>query len=123
MASDVKLRFKRPHPGSGFDSAGNPKQGKVEVVGRIEVTSYNQGGEDLKPSDVGLSVIDWIDIKHENQSGDSKGTTPRIVNYNFGVQQFYIVEDAAGVFEAANAGTHNLRFHATGDSSSDVELL
>ena len=119
MASDVKLRFKRPHPGSGFDSAGNPKQGKVEVVGRIEVTTYNQGGEDLTARDLGLSVIDWIDIKHENQTGSSNGSDSRVVNYNFGVQQFYILENQ----QAANAGSHNLRFHATGDSASDVELL
>lgn|SRR3990167_11082416 len=119
MASDVKLRFKRPHPGSGFDSAGNPKQGKVEVVGRIEVTTYNQGGEDLKPQDLGLSVIDWIDIKHENQTGSSNGTDSRVVNYNLGVQQFYILENQ----QAANSGSHNLRFHATGDSASDIELL
>ena len=123
MASDVKIRFKRPHPGSGYDSAGNPKQGKVEVVGRIEVTTYAQAGEDLRPQDVGLSVIDWIDIKHENMAGSTQGGEPRVVNYNFGAQQFYISEGSGTTVISANAGTHNLRFHATGDSASDVELL
>lgn len=122
MASTFKERFSRALPGSGKDSAGSPKQGKVEVSGVIEVTTYGSGGESLKPADIGLTAIDWIDLKHENEAGGKEGSEPRMVSYNFASQDFYIVEESGGVW-APGSATHNLRYRAVGDSAHDVELL
>lgn len=119
MARTIAIRFKRPHPGVGFDSAGNPKQGKVEVCGSISVTTYSAGGESLTPRDIGLSTIDWIDLNHANQAGGQQGSESRNVLYNFATQDFYIREGVA----PANAGSHTVVFLAAGDSASDVELL
>ena len=62
MANDVKIRFRSFLPGAGFDSAGNPKQGKTRVVGQVAVTSY-ASGESLSAQDVGLSSIDFMELK------------------------------------------------------------
>ncbi len=119
MARTVKQRFHRPLPGGGFDSNGNPRQGKVEVRGVISVTTYAAGGESLTPTDLGLGTIDWIDLKHEEQAGGKEGSETREVLYNFATQDFYIREAGA----PANAGAHELRYNAFGDTVRDAELL
>ena len=118
MARTVRTRFHRPLPGGGRDSGGNPKQGKVEVVGQIAVTTY-AGVESLTPNDLGLLTIDWIDIKHENMAGGKEGSEPRDVRYCWSSQDFYIREGEA----RANAGSHTLYFKAFGDTIRNNELL
>jgi len=119
MARTVRTRFHRPLPGGGRDSGGNPKQGKVEVVGQIAVTTYAHGGESLTPADIGLTTIDWIDIKHENMAGGKEGSEPRDVRYCHSSQDFYIREGEV----TANAGSHTLYFKAFGDTVRTAELL
>jgi hypothetical protein len=118
MARTIRRRFHRPLPGGGADSGGSPKQGKVEVVGEINVTTY-AGVESLTPADIGLVTIDWIDIKHENAAGGKEGSEPRDVRYCWSSQDFYIRETEA----RANAGTHVLYFKAFGDTVRNAELL
>lgn len=119
MANTVRTRFHRPLPRGGSRVGGLSKQGKVEVRGEIDVTTYIRAGESLTPSHLGLTVIDWLDLKHENSAGGKEGSEPREVRYNYATSEFYITE--AGV--AANAGSHTLYFNAFGDSARDVELL
>lgn len=119
MSINVKPRFHRPLPGGGRDSNGNPKQGKVEVRGVISVSSYDRGGESLTPADLGLTTIDWIDLKHEEQAGGKEGSETREVLYNFSSQDFYIREAGS----PANAGSHEVRFNAFGDTVREAELL
>ena len=119
MANNVKTRFHRPLPGGGRDSNGNPKQGKVEVRGVISVTTYDRGGESLTPADLGLTSIDWIDLKHEEAAGAKEGAESREVPYSFSAQEFYIREGSG----PANAGSHEVRFNAFGDTVRDAELL
>ena len=120
MAHDTKIRGKTFIAGAGFDANGNPKQGKVLVHGRIEVTSFNQG-EQLPPSEIGLNTIDYIDIRHEEPSATGSGGTDRQVNYAYATQDFYILEDQDPT--PPTDASHNLRFVAFGDSAEDVELL
>jgi hypothetical protein len=123
MAKTVATRFRGSLPGGGFDSAGNAKQGKRRVVGTISVTSYGSGGESLTAADVGLSVIDFISIKHADEAAGTEGKGMRSVPYNFSTADFYIVQEiGAGGSVPATGTTHALRFEATGDSADDVEL-
>jgi len=119
MANTVRTQYHRPLPHGGRVLGGSPNQVKVEVRGRITVTSYLQTGESLTPDDLGLTVIDWLDIKHENEAGGKEGSEPRDIRYNYSDQQFYILETG----KPANAGTHYLSFNAFGDSARGPELL
>ncbi len=119
MANTVRTRFHRPLPHGGANADGTAKQGKVEVRGEIDVTTYAKTGESLTPMNLGLLVIDWLDIKHECEAGGKEGSEPRDVRYNFTNNEFYICE--AG--KPANAGSHTLYFNAFGDTARDAELL
>lgn len=130
MAIDVKIRFRSFLPGAGFDSSGNPKQGKTRVVGQIDVTSYSGGeGEPLKAVDVGLSTIDALTLRNTEEiaGGLSGGDAARRgVSYAKGSGHFYLWEvDGAGTITpvAATNATNVLEFVAEGDSAHDVELL
>lgn len=124
MASDVKIRFRNFLPGAGFDSAGNPKQGKTRVVGQVAVTSY-ASGEPLSPQDVGLVNIDFMSLKVADETGAASAQTYRQALYVKSVGQFYLnVVNSTGIPDQYNNGTtETLDFIAEGDSAHDVELL
>ena len=124
MAKTVATRFRSSLPGSGFDSAGNAKQGKRRVVGTISVTSYGSGGESLTAADVGLSTIDFISIKHSDEAANTEGRGGRFVRYQHSTADFYIVQEISSTVNAqpATGTTHALRFEAVGDIADDVEL-
>lgn len=121
MARTIKTRVKTALPATGFDAAGNAKQGKRRVTGQIAVTTYTAVGESLTPADLGLSVIDFITINHENQSGAKEGKEYRTVAYNFSSSDFYILTNT-GATVAAGGATHTLYFDAIGDALDGVEL-
>ena len=122
MARTIKTRVRSALPGAGFDSSGNAKQGKRRVTGSISVTSYTSAGESLTPADIGLSVIDFISLKHENESGATEGDQARFVLYNSASSDFYIVQTGGtGGFTAAGA-TNTVLFDATGDALDGIEL-
>jgi hypothetical protein len=124
MSRTIQTRFKSSLPGSGFDSAGSAKQGKRRVVGAISVTSYAAVGESLTPNDIGLSNIDYISLKHTDESSGPNGQGGRFVRYQTSTADFYIVQEAGvtGKTDIATGTTHALRFDAIGDSADDVEL-
>lgn len=124
MANDVKIRFRSFLPGAGFDSAGNPKQGKTRVVGQVSVTSYGSG-ESLSAQDVGLASIDYIDLKVSDGTGNSSAQNYRQAVYVKSVGEFYLnTVNSAGVPDQyAPAATETLEFVAEGDSAHDAELL
>lgn len=127
MASDVKIRFRSFLPGGGFDSSGNPKQGKTRVVGEVAVTSYvGSSGEPLSAIDVGLSAVDAITLRvSEEAAGDFSGhALTRGAVYAKGSGHFYLFTvdtdgDRVGYTAAA---TETVEFVAEGDSAHDVEL-
>lgn len=126
MSNTIQVRFKTFLPGSGFDSGGNPRQGKQEVAGRITVTNYSRGGESLTPADLGLTTIDHLDLQLVDPlTGTDPGQGSRQVYYSGSAQEFYItVTSQAGVpSELVGTSDPILSFHARGDSSHDVELL
>ena len=58
---NLRIFHKTFIPGApGYDASGNPKQGKVRVVGEFDITSYTAAGEPLKLRKLGLSVVDNI---------------------------------------------------------------
>lgn len=125
MANDVKIRFRRWIPGGGFDSSGNAKQGKTHVSGIISVTSYAPGAEALSATDVGLSTIDYINLRVADETGDPNGSTQRRALFDKSVSQFYLVTfgEAGQSNEYASEATETIEFVAEGDSAHDVELL
>lgn len=129
MASDVRIRFRSFLPGAGFDSSGNPKQGKTRVVGVVSVTSYGgSSGEPLAAEDVGLNNIDFIQLRvSDENSGDmsSAGFAPiRKVTYTKSTGHFYLYNEIeADIAEVASGSTETVEFVAEGDSAHDVELL
>ena len=121
MAIDVKIRFRSFLPGSGYDSSGGSRQGKTNVRGRIECTSYTKGGEALTPQDVGLNTIDDLTLTLEEPlTGTDPAQAVRAVSYSRSAQQFYVAVDNA---ELTGATSLNLTFDAFGDSAHDIELL
>jgi len=130
MAKSISIRHKSFLPGAGRDASGAPKQGKTRVVGVISVTSYSgQVGERLPARDVGLTNIDFIQLRVSDEaSGATGGTTGspfRGVVYSKSTGHFYlfIESDAGAKSYLAVAGTETVEFVAEGDSSQDVELL
>ena len=130
-AHDVKIRFRSYLPGAGFDSSGNPKQGKTRVVGEIDVTAYSGGdGDQLSARDLGLTVIDSIHLRvaDENTGAMSdtaaSGVAPlRGVSYTKSTGHFYLFRiDSDGVLQVVDNATETLEFDAFGDSAADVEL-
>ena len=126
MAHDVKPRFTAFLPGSGFDSGGNPVQGKTRVVGLIDVTSSSgSAGESLDAIDVGLITIDAITLRPVDEvPGTSGGTVKREAVYSATTETFYLVEiDGAGARTFVTSGTAvPVEFVADGDGSGNVEL-
>ena len=123
MSRTIQTRFRSALPGGGFDASGAAKQGKRRVVGQITVTSYGTGGESLTANDIGLSTIDFVTIRHNDQAAGKEGRDARIVNYCFSTSDFYIQQiSGAGVQNAATGTSHTLQFDATGDSADAPEL-
>lgn len=123
MSRTIQTRFKSALPSSGFDSSGSARQGKRRVVGQISVTSYTDVGESLTPADLGLAVIDFITIRHNDQAAAKEGHEMRVVNYNNTTNDFYIIQvTGTGAQVAATGTTHTLQFDAVGDALDAPEL-
>ncbi len=120
MSNTVAVRYRSYLPGSGFDSNGSPKQGKEESFGVITVTSAVQG-ESLPPSKLGLTTIDYIDLKVQAPVGGGTGSQPREAHYDYTSQEFYLLTDNDAVELKGDNVT--LRFHAFGDSIRGTEFL
>lgn len=119
MSNSVKIRSKTYLPGAGVDAQGNPSQTKQRVVGKINVTNYSHGGETLRPRDVNLRVIDYIDLKVDEAVGGNDGGQQRLAHWSRSAEQFYVLVD--GVQVAATADPV-ISFVAEGDSVDGVEL-
>jgi hypothetical protein len=128
---DVKIRFRSFLPGGGFDSSGNPTQGKMRVVGEIDVTAYEGGGgAPLSAQDLGLTTIDSISLRvSDENNGDMSATAGggqsyiRSVSYTKSVGFFYLFNrDADGQAAVVDNATETLEFDAFGESAHDVEL-
>jgi len=125
MAYNVERRSRQWIPGPGFDTSGTPKQGKTRVVGEINVTSYSgSSGEQLAPKDVGLTTVDYLDLKvADEQKGHLDGSR-RQASYSRSTGHFYLftVSGTGAVASYASAGTETVVFVAEGDAADDVEL-
>lgn len=125
MAKNVKFRQVSFLPGAGYDSSGNPKQGKTRVTGLISVTSYAPGNESLSARDVGLTNIDVISLRVADETGNASAQNSREVKYVKSVGIFYLLDVASSGIpdEYAAARTESIEFVAEGDSARDVELV
>lgn len=124
MARVIKTRVKSALPGAGFDSSGNAKQGKRRVTGSIAVTSYTGVGEALTAADLGLSTIDFISLKHEDESAGQNGQGGRFARYQFTTADFYLVQEAGitGKTDIVTGTSHTVYFDAVGDALDGIEL-
>ena len=124
MARTIKTRVRSALPGSGFDSSGNAKQGKRRVSGSIAVTSYTAVGESLTASDLGLSTVDFISLKHEDEASGKDGQGGRFARYCFTSSDFYLVEEAGitGKTAIPTGTSHTVYFDAVGDALDGIEL-
>jgi hypothetical protein len=93
------------------------------VVGRVEVTAYGgDAGEPLSAQDVGLTTIDAIQLRMENES-TGPGTSGRTAAYSKDTGHFYVfLVSEAGARTVFSGTTTNLEFVAEGDSAHNVEL-
>tara|TARA_R110000765_G_scaffold425909_1_gene539990 strand:+ start:4017 stop:4415 length:399 start_codon:yes stop_codon:yes gene_type:complete len=130
MANIVKTRYKSYLPGSGRNAAGEPKQGKVRVVGEIDVTSYDAtNGEALTAIQLGLTTIDAINLRVSDESTNIASA----IDLTNTKKAVYVKTDSKFVLlDVGNTGTpalyteadtETLEFDAFGDSADDVELL
>jgi hypothetical protein len=128
---DVKIRYRSYLPGAGFDSSGNPVQGKMRVVGEIDVTAYEGGGgAPLSAVDLGLTTIDSIRLRvsDENDGDMSQAVGAgqshiRSVSYTKSVGYFYLFNrNTDGEADVIDNATETLEFDAFGDSAANVEL-
>ena len=130
MAQNVFVKYRQFLPGAGHNRSGVAKQGKTNLRGRIEVSSYTRGGESLTPADLGLTFIDDLTLTLEEPFMSSDpGENRRQVGYSRSAAQFYCLKtrtgDEAGEDysdELAGGTALNLTFDAFGDSAHDVEL-
>jgi len=122
MAKSVRETFRQYLPGHGKDTLGNPKQGKTRVVGQVNVTSYTGGGEALTPRELGLTRIDWIDLRVANAVASDQAV--RLAVYSQVDDVFYLFEQSQGgsLDQYASASTETVEYAADGDSAFDVEL-
>jgi hypothetical protein len=125
MAKNVKFRQVSFLPGAGYDSTGNPKQGKTRVTGIVSVTAYAPGNERLSARDIGLTNIDFINLRVSDETGHENAQSVREVNYVKSVGIFYLIDVSSGGVrdERASGATETIEFVAEGDSARDVELV
>ena len=125
MARTIKETFRQFLPGAGRNTLGSPVQGKTRLTGRISVTSYTVNGETLTPTNLGLEVIDWINIRVQDEVGGPAVSGRRYASYNQTNDQFYLytVGEAGQVAEYNTAATETLEYEAEGDSALNVELV
>lgn len=128
MANTVRVLYKSYLPGAGQDTSGNPKQGKQEVRGRIVVSSYAKGGEDLSAADLGLETVDFLSLSVVDPI-KAPSKPPRHAAWSETNNQFYVFDHAndgttadAKVVEVANATAVTVAFNAFGDSLDAPEL-
>jgi hypothetical protein len=125
MANDVKIRFRDYLPGAGVDAAGGAKQGKTRVVGHINVTDYERGGEPLTAIELGVTAIDCLHLRVREEAKGPDAHVRRGVVYSASAEQFYLFDiSRVGLTEHyADEDTETLEFDVFGDSAHDVELL
>lgn len=125
MAKSVKIRSKSYLPGAGKDANGNPSARKQRVVGQVDVSSYNRGGESLTATDLGLDALDWLDLKVKQAvTGNNPGQGTRQAYYADDNGEFYVTRSriAGGESEVAAGSVLVIRFVAEGDAASVPEL-
>ena len=124
MSRTISVRRRSSLPGAGFDASGNPSQTKEQVVGRITVTNYVNQGENLSAADLGLTVIDNLQLTlSEGLAGNTTGR--RSVVYSAASAQFYVMVDggASGDDPVATTSDPVVYFLAEGDAVRRPELL
>lgn len=132
MAKDITIRFRQWIPGSGYNSAGDPVQGKQRVVGvsnTTTTTGWTAAGEPFTPKDIGLSTIDSITLVPVSANDAATlpdGTNGLTIEYDFTNQLvFYFTQVRATGVETSvvNGEAAVFRFDAIGDSATAPELL
>lgn len=113
-----KIRFQSRVTGGGFDSNGNPVQGKTLVVG-VLAGAYVTGGATCYPEDLGLTAIDSVFFRVTTPAA-AAGTGTRVADF---LSNKLLLHDPDGETQEGNATDFVVEYMALGDSAVNVESL
>lgn len=141
MARTVNVRFRSFLPGAGYNSSGAAVQRKTNVRGVVTVTNYIKGGENLTLQDLGLTILDDINLTVVDPVRNTDAVNNlRFARYSAAAQQFYVFEyrqdhtqfyltggvriDVQGIRELPTAASADftVSFDAFGESAFSDEL-
>ena len=105
----------------GYDTTGNPKQGKVRVIGEFNITTYTAGGEPILRKFLGVETIDTIQFWVKGILPTANST---IIAAWDDTNQKVFIQDVDGVpNEHAAAAIGLVRYEVVGDSILPTETL
>ena len=119
MTHTVKVLYRTHLPGAGFQQdTGTAVNGKQLVVGSINVSSYTDLGEVIRPPEFGLSTVDYV-------SFDSREQTTAYHYFwqhtNFKLRVWTFAATPAELGSTTDLG--EVTFVAVGDSNAPSELM
>lgn len=119
--SAFKILHRSYIPGTvGYDTSGNPKQGKVRVIGEYTDASYATGGTALALNKFGVSAIDNISFWVKGFAPTA--LTVRVAFWDGANQKVFMNDIGAAAAETANATNVGVvRFEVVGDASLPTE--
>ena len=129
MAKTVQIRSRSWLPDAGYNSSGDPKQGKQRVVANVAVTSYTANGEPFVAKDVGLTTIDNINVTVVSVNDAATGTSATTslwgdYSYSAGLIRAGIFTYSSGIVTLNTSTQASVwRVEVIGDSAVAPELL
>jgi len=123
MARTVKILFRDNLVSAGRSLTGAPVQGKQRVVGRVEISTYAVGGEDLKPNDLGLTNIDYASFRVVDEIDAANVSSFVSAKYDDSAQKLVLVNTNNLTTVAEGSGNATVQFEVVGDSASLVDQV
>ncbi len=121
MAMDVTIRSITSLPGGGKTIGGVASNGKVIVVGDINITTLAAAGELINAPDLGLTTIDGFFVSPVDVD-DVLPTTGQQVNWDYNRALSLLLLSDGTVWADPDA-SGQVRFVAFGEAASAPELV
>jgi len=120
--SALKITHRSHIPGTaGFDTSGNPKQGKMRVIGEYTEASYATGGSVVLRNKLGVSTVDIINFWVKGTLAGA-GAASIIAQYDDTNQKVFCLSVAATTAQVANATNLGVvKFEVIGDAAYPTE--
>jgi hypothetical protein len=110
-----KELFRSRVVGAGWDSSGNPVQGKDIVVGVLS-GAYVDGGIQMAATDMGLTTVDYVMFRVTTPAVDADGAHEGAFNGSL----LFIYDETSAEIGATDFVT---QYIAVGDGARQVDLL